>query len=171
MPHASPISFLFDHMDNILWGVQIMKLFTVQSPPVPCCLIPLSPRCLPQHCILIQPQLMFLLQGERPSFTPIQKSSNVPWLEKITATGSLGAKCVMCIPVNFLPRVTSLNSYHYIETLRISALTSVRLVPQMSEVLFLHDSARPHINVCTTEAITEVGWMYSCCTCPTVLIS
>jgi hypothetical protein len=29
---------------------------------------------------------------------------------------------------------------------------------KMAEVLLLHDSVRPHTNVCTTEAITKFGW-------------
>ena len=38
----------------------------------PCYLVLLRPQNLPQHPILEPPQLMFLPQYERPSFTPIQ---------------------------------------------------------------------------------------------------
>ena len=40
-------------------GVEVTKLLTVQSSPSSCHPVPLSPKYLPQHPILKQPQLMF----------------------------------------------------------------------------------------------------------------
>ena len=46
MCHMSCISHpsLFDHLNDIWWGVQIKKPLIMQSPPLPCCLIPLGPN-------------------------------------------------------------------------------------------------------------------------------
>jgi hypothetical protein len=46
----------------------------MQSSPLPCRLVPLKPKYPPQHPILEHPQSLFLPQGERPSFTPIQNN-------------------------------------------------------------------------------------------------
>jgi hypothetical protein len=45
-PSHSP---LFDHLNNILWGIQIMKLLIMKCPPVSS---PFRSRCLPQHPVL-----------------------------------------------------------------------------------------------------------------------
>jgi len=58
----------FDHPDNIWWGVHIIKLLIMLFSP----LVPLRPKCSPQHPFLKHPQPTFLPQCERPSFTPIQ---------------------------------------------------------------------------------------------------
>jgi hypothetical protein len=73
MPHPSHSS-QFDHPNNILWAVQITKLLIMSFSPFPCYLVPLRPKYSPQQPILKHPQLMFLPQCQRPSFTPIQNN-------------------------------------------------------------------------------------------------
>ena len=68
MLHALPIlSFLIDHLNDIWWGVEIVKLLVMWFSPLSYCLDPLRPKYSLQH-----PQRMFLPQCEWPSFTPIQ---------------------------------------------------------------------------------------------------
>jgi hypothetical protein len=43
----------------------------MQSSPLPCYLDPIRPKYLPQHPFLEHPQLVFVTQCERLSFTPI----------------------------------------------------------------------------------------------------
>jgi hypothetical protein len=56
-----PSHSLFDHPNNIRWGVHIMKFLVMQSSPLPCYLVPLGPKYPPQHPILENPQPAFLL--------------------------------------------------------------------------------------------------------------
>jgi hypothetical protein len=65
------------HHPNIWWGVQSIKLFVMQSSPLPCYLIPLRPKYPPQHPILENPQPTFLPLCEWPSFTPIQNNRHL----------------------------------------------------------------------------------------------
>ena len=60
-----------EHPKNIWWTVQIIEPIT-ESLPLPCSLVPLRPRHLPQNLILEHPKPMFLPQCYRPSFTPIR---------------------------------------------------------------------------------------------------
>jgi len=69
IPHLSHSS-RFDHPNNVWKGVQITKLLTAQSPPLPCALDPLRPKQLPQHLILKHPQPRFPPQCKRPTFMP-----------------------------------------------------------------------------------------------------
>ena len=55
-------------------GVQSIKLFVMQSSPLPCYLIPLGPKYPPQQPILENPQPTILPQCERPIFTTIQNN-------------------------------------------------------------------------------------------------
>ena len=64
----------FDHPNNIEW-VQIVKLLIMQFSPLPCYRVPLRPKCSPQQSILKHLQLTFLLQCQRPRFTPIQNNT------------------------------------------------------------------------------------------------
>jgi hypothetical protein len=64
----------------------------------------------------------------------------------------LDEKGVTC---EFFARGTTVNSDHYIETLRNLLSLSHK---QMSEVLLLHDSTRPHTSAQTTDAIAKSGW-------------
>ena len=54
MPHLSHSSW-FNHPTNIWLGVQFIKLLILYLSPLPCCLIPLRLRYLPQHPILKTP--------------------------------------------------------------------------------------------------------------------
>ena len=47
----------------------------MQSPPIPRYLVPPRYKYSPQHHVLKHPQLPFLPQCQRPSFTPIQRKS------------------------------------------------------------------------------------------------
>jgi len=71
MAHPSHSS-RFYHPNNIGWGVQIIQLIIMQLPPLPCHLVPPSPKFSPQHPILKHPQPAFLHQCQRISFTPRQ---------------------------------------------------------------------------------------------------
>ena len=64
---------LFEHPNN-WWGKQHMKLLIMQFSPFPCYLVPLNPKCLPQHPILRHPLPMFLPHCDRPSFTLMQNN-------------------------------------------------------------------------------------------------
>ena len=64
--------------------------------PLPSYFIPLRPKYAPQHLILKHPQLTFLPQCERPSFTP--QGSNA--VHKYRPRGSnLNSSCVHCTVV------------------------------------------------------------------------
>ena len=64
----------FIPLHNIGWGVQIIYLLVMQSPPFLLYLFPPRSKYSPQHHVLKHPQLPFLPQCQRPSFTPIQKN-------------------------------------------------------------------------------------------------
>ena len=64
----------FYHPHNLGWGVQIIYLPVMQSPPFPRYLVPPRSKYSPQHHVLKHPLLPFLPQCQRPSFTPIQNN-------------------------------------------------------------------------------------------------
>jgi hypothetical protein len=83
--HASPLpnprymsrpshSSRFYYPHNIGWGVQIMKLLIMKFSPLPCYLVPLSPKYSSQQPILKHPQPTFLHQCQRPSFLLTQNN-------------------------------------------------------------------------------------------------
>ena len=51
-----------------------IKLLIIWSSPLPCYLVPLRPKYIPQHPILDHPHSTFLHYSERPTFTPIQNN-------------------------------------------------------------------------------------------------
>ena len=63
--HLSHYSW-FDHQNNSLWGVQSMKLLSVELAPVSCCLIPLKLKYLPQNSIF--KHLMHVLKCDEGLF-------------------------------------------------------------------------------------------------------
>jgi len=69
-------SSLFYHLNNIWWGVQIIKFHIMLSSWLLCYHVPLRPKYLPQHPILEHPQPMFLPQCERPSSSPIKTTGH-----------------------------------------------------------------------------------------------
>jgi hypothetical protein len=71
MPHPSHSS-RFYHPNNTGRGVQIIQLLIMPLPPLPCYLVPPTPKYSPQHPILRHPQPVFPYQCQWPSFTPIQ---------------------------------------------------------------------------------------------------
>ena len=73
MPRPSHSSS-FGRPNNICWAVQIIKLVVKHCSPLPCYLVPLRPKYLPQHPILKHPSPMFLPRYDRPSSTPIQNN-------------------------------------------------------------------------------------------------
>ena len=73
MPSPSHSS-RFHHPHNIMWAVQIIKLFIMKFSSSSFYLVPLKPKYSPQHPILKHPQSRFLPQYQRPSFTPIQNN-------------------------------------------------------------------------------------------------
>jgi len=52
----------------------------MQFYPLPCYLVPLRPKCSPQHPILKHPQPTFLIQCQRPSFTRIKNNRLVLYI-------------------------------------------------------------------------------------------
>ena len=74
-PHAQPISFF-----SILSPAQYWMRSTDHSAPryaissIPRYLVPPRSKYSPQHHVLKHPHLPFLLQCQRPSFTPIQNN-------------------------------------------------------------------------------------------------
>ena len=60
MPNTTH-SYIFYKLKNILWLIRIMKILITPPPPVPCYLVSLRPKYLPQHPILKHPQPTFLL--------------------------------------------------------------------------------------------------------------
>ena len=76
MPHQSHSS-TFDHLNNIWWGVQIIKLLTVQFSSLPCCFVPLRPKYSPQHLILKHPQPIFLPQCEYQVSYPYKTTAKI----------------------------------------------------------------------------------------------
>jgi hypothetical protein len=92
VPHVLPISvFLTSSPEWYLVRSTELKLFVMQSSPLPCYLIPLGPKYPPQHSILENPQPSFLPQCEWPSFTPIQNNrqdySSIPYSTGIKYLG------------------------------------------------------------------------------------
>jgi hypothetical protein len=71
MPRSCHSSW-FDHPNNVWCGIQIMTLLIMQSPTVPCYLVPLKSIYVSQRSILEHPQPMFPPQCDRPSFKPTQ---------------------------------------------------------------------------------------------------
>jgi len=63
-----------DHPKNIWLAAQIIKFLTMRFSPLPCYLVPLTPKYLPQHPILQHPKPIFLPQCKRPSFTSAQSN-------------------------------------------------------------------------------------------------
>ena len=59
LPRTCYLSFpshsLFDHPNNVWCAVQIMKLLIMYFSPLPCYLVPPSPKYSPQHPILKHP--------------------------------------------------------------------------------------------------------------------
>jgi hypothetical protein len=64
MPRLSHSSW-FDHPNNMWWWVQTIKLLAMTISPIPCHLVPLRAKFLPQDPILEHPQSMF-----RPPYDP-----------------------------------------------------------------------------------------------------
>jgi hypothetical protein len=73
MPHPS-YSFLFDHLNNIMWGAQVMKLSIIQFPLFPCYHVPLWLKYRRQYPVFQHPHHTCQSQCEWPGFTPIQKN-------------------------------------------------------------------------------------------------
>ena len=73
MPCPSYSSWL--HLPVYIWsGIAIIKLLVMYSSPLPCYLVSLRSKYLPQHSIVEHPQPKSLILRERRSFTPIQNS-------------------------------------------------------------------------------------------------
>ena len=74
LPRTCYLSFpshsLFDHPNNVWCAVQIMKLLIMYFSPLPCCLVPLRPRYLPQHPVLEHHETTLLPQWS--SSRPVQ---------------------------------------------------------------------------------------------------
>jgi hypothetical protein len=69
--HSPSHSPRVGHLNNIWWGVKIIKLLIS---PLPCYLVPLRPKYYPQNPIFKHPQTKFRPQCEWLSFTPIQNN-------------------------------------------------------------------------------------------------
>ena len=65
---------LFRHSTNIWRGVPIIQLLIMQSSPLPCHLVPLGPKCLPQSPVVEHYQPTLVLPCERPSSMPMENN-------------------------------------------------------------------------------------------------
>jgi hypothetical protein len=54
-----------------------MKPLNIKFSPLPCYLDPITTKYSPLHPVLKRPQPTFLLQCQRPSFTPLQKNRKI----------------------------------------------------------------------------------------------
>jgi hypothetical protein len=61
-----------DNSNFTWWRVQVMQLIIIKFSRPSCHFIPLWPKFFPQHPALKPLDSLFLLQCQRPSFTPIQ---------------------------------------------------------------------------------------------------
>jgi hypothetical protein len=62
----------FDHPNNIWWGIQFALLPVMRFPSVPCYVVHLRPKYLPQHPTLKHSQSVFFFHCKTPSFTRIK---------------------------------------------------------------------------------------------------
>ena len=62
IPATCSAHFILLNLTGIWWGVLILRIFVMQSPPLPCYLVFPSPKYLPQYPILKNSQPMFLHQ-------------------------------------------------------------------------------------------------------------
>ena len=76
--HVHPIrSSWFYHPNNIVWGVQIIKLLIMYFSPFPYYLVPPRPKYSPQHPILKHPQPKLLPECGWPCFTPYKTTGKI----------------------------------------------------------------------------------------------
>ena len=101
--HSPFHSSRFYHPHNIGWGVQIIQLLVMQSPPFPRYLVPPWSKYSPQHHILKHPRLPFLPQCQRPSFTPIQ--NNRQNYSSIYAVSNYSKLCLFCFALRLFPEL------------------------------------------------------------------
>jgi histone-lysine N-methyltransferase SETMAR len=90
--------------------------------------------------------------------SPKKKFKAAPSAGKIMATIFWDSEGLLL--VNIMPRGATINSEAYVKTLKKlhSRMRRVRPHRQMEDVLLLHDNARPHVSLRTTEAITKLWW-------------
>ena len=74
----------------------------MQSPPFPRYPVPPRSKYSPQHQVLKHPQLNFLPQCQRPSFTPIQNNR-----QNYSLSTDITVMNVPCILYTLLPRPTN----------------------------------------------------------------
>jgi hypothetical protein len=91
--------------------------------------------------------------------SPKQKFKRVPYAGKTVSLSGWGV-----ILVILLPRETTLISNCYIDTLGSlnDSFCQVHPSRKMPEVLLLHDNARLHTTLCTTEAFINFEWTVCC---------
>ena len=111
------LSSRFAHPNNVWWAAQIMKLLLQQFPSVPCYLVPLRPKYLPQYPTLQHPHT---LQFRPDSCTSLHHCSL-----NNTAT------CLLCLSV-----------YQYIMTYKSLALAT-KTFHYFSSVMTLSTTGRP----------------------------
>ena len=73
MPRPSYFS-RFDHLNNMWWAVQIIKLLVKRFSAPPFYLVPPTPKYSSQYPVLQHPHPTLFPHCERPSFTPIQNN-------------------------------------------------------------------------------------------------
>jgi len=66
-----------DYPNNIWWEVQIIKPLVKWPSPLPCYLVSFKSKYPPLHPVLKHPQPTFLLQCDRPSFTPYKQPAKL----------------------------------------------------------------------------------------------
>ena len=88
----------------------------MQSPPFPLYLVPPRSKYSPQHHVLKHPQLTFLPQCQRPSFTPIQKNTqNYSSIYKVLYI-KIQHRMIKSISWRSIPRRLSATAYSFIRS-------------------------------------------------------
>ena len=75
-PRPSPSSW-FDHLNNIWWGIRIIKLLIMSYSSLPCFLVSFKPNYLPQHPVLKHSHPTLLTKYERQFHTHTKQQAKL----------------------------------------------------------------------------------------------
>ena len=76
--HAPPTIYSrFHHPNNIWRGVHTLKLRIMRFSPVSCYLVPLRPKCLPQHRIVHHSKPILFPQSQTPRLTNVYSITQI----------------------------------------------------------------------------------------------
>ena len=143
-----------------------MNLITMQSPSLPCFLVPLKPKYLHQHSLFEHFQPVVFPRHETPCFTPTHKSGNTVVMRRLVA----GVSCVQSALCLFMQSFLMMEAVGSSETLtpiltaqchyRQGAVFAVTALRAVSCVINWRSSIRLLTGVCE-----ESGHMRFCVGC------